>query len=75
MYLTGYNDTARVYAGARTSTGPAASVTAGTFTYYNSSTSSYSSLAATSSSLSTLAFNCTKTQTIGGQVRDLAGDA
>ena len=67
MYLTGYADTARVYAGARTSTGPAASVTGGTFFYYNSATSSYSSLAATSSSLSTLAFNCTKTQTIGGK--------
>jgi hypothetical protein len=67
MYLTGYADTARVYAGARTSTGPAASVTGGTFFYYNSSTSSYNSLAATSSSLSTLAFNCTKTQTIGGK--------
>ncbi|HVD70866.1 MAG TPA: hypothetical protein VNG34_08430, partial [Actinomycetota bacterium] len=67
MYLTGYADTARVYAGARTSTGPAASVTGGTFFYYNSSTSSYSSLSATSSSLSTLAFNCTKTQTIGGK--------
>jgi hypothetical protein len=67
MYLTGYADTARVYAGARTATGPAASVTGGTFFYYNSATSSYSSLAATSSSLSTLAFNCTKTQTIGGK--------
>ena len=66
MYLTGYADTARVYAGARTATGPAASVTGGTFFYYNSSTSSYSSLPADSSSLSTLAFNCTKTQTIGG---------
>ena len=42
-------------------------MTGGTFFYYNSSTSSYSSLAATSSSLSTLAFNCTKTQTIGGK--------
>jgi hypothetical protein len=67
MYLTGYADTARVYAGARTLTGPAASVTGGTFFYYNSATSSYSSLAANSSSLSTLAFNCTKTQTIGGK--------
>ena len=44
MYLTGYNDTARVYAGARTATGPAASVTAGTFSYYDSSTSSYTNV-------------------------------
>ena len=54
MHLTGYADTARVYAGARTSTAPAASMTGGTFFYYNSATSSYSSLAANSSSLSTL---------------------
>ena len=67
MYLTGYNDTARVYAGARTATGPAASVTAGTFSYYDSSTSSYTNVSVTSSSLSSLSFNCTKTQTIGGK--------
>jgi hypothetical protein len=66
MRLTGYTDTARVYGGERTSTAPAGSVTAGTFTYYNSSTNSYSSLAATSTALDSLAFSCSKTETIGG---------
>jgi type II secretory pathway pseudopilin PulG len=66
MYVTGYNDTARVYAGARTATGPAASIGGGTFSYWNSSTNSYSSLAVTSSSLDTLAFTCSKTQSVSG---------
>ncbi len=67
MSLTGYNDTARVYAGDRTATGPAASVLAGTFTYWNSGTSSFTSAAVTSSSLDSLAFSCSKTQTVDGQ--------
>jgi type II secretory pathway pseudopilin PulG len=67
MRVTGYSDTARIYAGARSSTTPDADVTAGTFTYYDKATATYVSKAVTDSSLSTLAFDCTQTQVVGGK--------
>ena len=66
MRVTGYGDTARVYAGARSSTAPAASVSGGSFVYYDSGTSTYQTRSVTDASLSTLAFTCTTTQTVGG---------
>jgi type II secretory pathway pseudopilin PulG len=66
MRVTGYNDTARVYAGELTSTAPAASVGGGTFSYYDSSTNSYTSLPVTDASLDSLSFTCSKSQTVDG---------
>jgi hypothetical protein len=67
MRITGYSDTARIYAGARSSTAPDASVAAGTFTYYDKATGTYFSKSVTDSALSTLAFDCTQTQVVGGK--------
>jgi type II secretory pathway pseudopilin PulG len=68
MRITGYADTARIYAGARAATAPAASITGGTFYYYDSGTGTYLSKAVTDPSLSTLTINCTPaSQTIGGK--------
>jgi type II secretory pathway pseudopilin PulG len=67
MRVTGYSDTARIYAGARSSSAPAASIGGGTFYYYDSGTGTYLSKAVTDASLSTLSFQCTKTQTVGGK--------
>ena len=66
MRVTGYGDTARVYAGARSATAPAASITGGSFIYYNSGTSSYVTRSVSDATLSTLAFTCTTTQVISG---------
>ena len=67
MRMTGYSDTARIYAGARSATAPAASIGGGTFYYYDSGTGTYLSKAVTDASLSTLSFQCTHTQTVGGK--------
>ena len=66
MRVTGYGDTARVYAGARSATAPAASITGGSFVYYDSGTSSYVTRSVSDASLSTLAFTCTTTQVVSG---------
>ena len=67
MRITGYADTARIYAGATSTTAPAASIGGGTFTYYDKATGTYLSKAVTDSSLSSLSFDCTQTQTVGGK--------
>ncbi|MDQ4109314.1 MAG: hypothetical protein M3138_11010 [Actinomycetota bacterium] len=54
--LVGYSDTARSIAGERTATNPSASISAGTFHYYNGA--GYSSKAVTDSTLDTLTVNC-----------------
>jgi hypothetical protein len=41
-------------------------VSGGSFAYYDSGTSSYQTRSVTDASLSTLAFTCTTTQTVGG---------
>ena len=67
MRVSGYSDTARVFAGARTATAPAASVGSGSLVYYDSATSAYVTKSVTDASLSTLAFTCSKTQMVGGE--------
>jgi Tfp pilus assembly protein PilV len=61
--LVGYQDTVRVVAGESTTTDPTATVSAGTFHYYNGV--SYSSKSATDSTLDTLTVTCSKTQLVG----------
>jgi hypothetical protein len=61
--LVGYADTARAIAGERQATNPSASVTAGTFFYYNGL--GYSSKATTDSTLDTLTVTCSRTQLVG----------
>jgi hypothetical protein len=61
--LVGYQDSVRVVAGESTSTNPTASVSAGTFHYFNGLT--YSSKSATDSTLDTLTVTCSKTQLVG----------
>jgi hypothetical protein len=64
--LVGYSDTARAIAGERQATNPSASISAGTFFYYNSATSSYLSKSVTDATLDSLAVTCTKTQLVSG---------
>ena len=61
--LVGYQDTVRVVAGESTTTNPTASVSAGTFHYYNGLT--YSSKATTDAALDTLTVTCSTTQLVG----------
>jgi Tfp pilus assembly protein PilV len=61
--LVGYSDTARSIAGESSATNPSASITAGTFFYYNGA--GYSSKAATDSTLDTLTVTCSRTQLVG----------
>jgi type II secretory pathway pseudopilin PulG len=61
--LVGYSDTARAIAGERTATNPSASVSAGTFWYYNGA--GYSSKSVTDATLDTLTVTCSKTQVVG----------
>jgi Tfp pilus assembly protein PilV len=61
--LVGYSDTARSIAGESSATNPSASITAGTFYYYNGA--GYSSKAATDPTLDTLTVTCSKTQIVG----------
>jgi len=67
MTLTGYNDTAHVYAGESIATTPLASVGGGTFSYWNSATSGYANVPVTSTTLESLAFQCSTTQIVGGK--------
>jgi Tfp pilus assembly protein PilV len=61
--LVGYADTARAIGGERTATNPSASISAGTFFYYNGV--GYSSKATTDSTLDSLTVTCSKTQLVG----------
>jgi len=61
--LVGYADTARAIAGERQATNPTASISAGTFSYYNGA--GYSSKATTDPTLDTLTVTCSKTQVVG----------
>jgi Tfp pilus assembly protein PilV len=61
--LVGYADSARAIAGERTATNPSASISAGTFFYYNGA--AYSNKAATDSTLDTLTVTCSRTQLVG----------
>ena len=61
--LVGYQDTVRATAGESTSTAPSASVSAGTFRYFNGAT--YSSKGVTDPTLDTLTVTCTTTQQVG----------
>ena len=61
--LTGYADAARAIAGERTSTSPSASISAGTFHYYNGI--GYSSKAVTDGTLDSLAVTCSRSQLVG----------
>jgi len=65
--LQGYTDSARAVAGESTSTPPSAPPPTGTFHYYNSATSSFSSMAVTNPALDSLTVTCTTPdQPIGG---------
>jgi type II secretory pathway pseudopilin PulG len=66
MRVTGYSDSARVYAGEQTATAPTASIDGGTFSYYDSATQSYSSLPVTDAALDSLSFTCSKSVSIDG---------
>jgi type II secretory pathway pseudopilin PulG len=61
--LVGYSDTARAIAGERQATGPSASISAGTFHYYNGL--GYTSKSVTDAALDTLTVTCSKTQLVG----------
>jgi Tfp pilus assembly protein PilV len=61
--LVGYQDTVRAVAGESTSTSPSATISAGTFSYYNGT--GFSSKASTDSALDTLTVTCSKTQVVG----------
>jgi len=68
LRISGYSDTVRALAGESTSTAPSASVTAGTLTYWNSNTGSYSSKDVDDGSLSSLPITCSPpSQTVGGK--------
>jgi type II secretory pathway pseudopilin PulG len=61
--LVGYSDTVRAIAGERQATNPSASVSAGTFFYYNGA--GYSNKAVTDAALDALTVTCSKTQLVG----------
>jgi type II secretory pathway pseudopilin PulG len=61
--LVGYADTAQAIAGERTATNPSASISSGTFYYYNGL--GYSSKTVTDPTLDTLSVTCSKTQLVG----------
>jgi hypothetical protein len=64
--LDAYNDVSTSQAGSTTSA-PTNTISSGTLWYYNNATSSYSSLAATSSSIDTLTVTCTHSDTVSGK--------
>jgi type II secretory pathway pseudopilin PulG len=66
LRVSGYADTVRAIAGESTSTAPTASVSGGTLWYWNSGTGTYSSQSVTSSSLSSLTFTCSRSETVDG---------
>jgi hypothetical protein len=59
----GYQDSVRAVAGESTSTDPSATVSAGTFYYYNGA--GFSNKASTDSTLDTMTVTCSKTQLVG----------
>jgi type II secretory pathway pseudopilin PulG len=61
--LVGYSDTAHAIAGERQATSPSASVSAGTFYYYNGV--GYSNKSVTDAALDTLTVTCSRTQVVG----------
>lgn len=61
--LVGYQDSVQAIAGESSSTDPSATITAGTFYYYNGT--AYSNKASTDSALDTLTVTCSKTQVVG----------
>jgi hypothetical protein len=61
--LVGYQDSVRAVAGESTSTDPSATVSAGTFYYYNGA--GFSNKASTDSTLDTMTVTCSKTQLVG----------
>jgi Tfp pilus assembly protein PilV len=61
--LVGYSDSARAIAGERQATNPSASISAGTFFYYNGA--GYSNKTTTDSTLDALTVTCSKTQVVG----------
>ena len=68
--LVGYSDTAHAIAGERQATNPSASISAGTFFYYNGA--GYSNKTTTDATLDTLTVTCSKTQVVRCQHRDVA---
>jgi hypothetical protein len=61
--LVGYSDSAQAIAGERQATNPSASISAGTFFYYNGA--GYSNKTSTDATLDTLTVTCSKTQVVG----------
>ncbi|HEX6400800.1 MAG TPA: hypothetical protein VF108_10095 [Actinomycetota bacterium] len=61
--LVGYQDSVQAIAGESSSTDPSATITAGTFYYYNGT--GFSNKASTDSTLDTLTVTCSKTQVVG----------
>jgi Tfp pilus assembly protein PilV len=61
--LVGYADSAQAIAGERQATNPSASISAGTFYYYNGA--GYSNKTTTDATLDTLTVTCSKTQVVG----------
>jgi type II secretory pathway pseudopilin PulG len=61
--LVGYSDSAQAIAGERQATNPSASISAGTFYYYNGA--GYSNKTTTDSTLDALTVTCSKTQVVG----------
>ena len=61
--LVGYSDSARAIAGERQATNPSASISSGTFYYYNGA--GYSNKTTTDSTLDALTVTCSKTQVVG----------
>ena len=61
--LVGYSDTARSLAGESSATNPSASISAGTFYYYNGA--GFSNKLSTDATLDTLTVTCSKTQVVG----------
>jgi hypothetical protein len=64
--LDAYQDVSTSQAGSTTSA-PTNTISSGTLWYYNNATSTYSSLAASSASIDTLAVTCTKSGTLNGK--------
>lgn len=69
VQLVGYQDTVRVVAGESTSTDPSATISAGTFRYYNGLSLRYESKSVTDPTLETmLPVTCTRSQLVGTRI-------
>ena len=62
--LVGYSDSAQAIAGERQATNPSATISAGTFYYYNGA--GYSNKTTTDATLDTLTVTCSQTQVVAG---------